>query len=198
ALGKMGMVFVCSMLIVLIPLCVLDLSPLEFLHHRVRQPKASSDKYKEQLNNLTARPAPIVPLEQRVAQCQRERLRLAKKLQYELDKLDRWEKEMEKQRSHISSISEQLTRQEESYSELVGRLASEVRKEAPPPEAPKINIEDLVAGKFDSFQIDLGSCLSFDAEDEFELSKEDLEELDRRQKKLAEGLSTLSKELFAQ
>ncbi|CAK0891945.1 unnamed protein product [Prorocentrum cordatum] len=161
--------------------------------------KESVNKYQEQLSKLTARPVAPIPLEQRVAQCQRERLCLAKKLQYELDKLDNLESEMEKQRLHIASISDQLTRQEESYAELVDKLASVARSDTPAPEAPRINIEDLVAGKFDASQIDLGKILTSDGgENEYELPKEYVEELDRRQKQLAEGLSELSKRLFAE
>ncbi|CAK0832272.1 unnamed protein product [Prorocentrum cordatum] len=110
---------------------------------------------------------------------------------------DNWEVEMDRQRLHIAYFSEQLTRQGGSYAELADKPASAARPDAPAPEAPKLNIEDLVAGTLNSFQIDLGKILSFaGGDDECEASK--LQELDRRQKQLAEGLSELSTRLFSE
>ncbi|CAK0837595.1 unnamed protein product [Prorocentrum cordatum] len=85
-----------------------------------------------------------------------------------------------------------------------GKLASVIRPGNTSPstkEAPDINIEHVVSGKIYALQIDLGTSLSFGDDgddDEFDISPQDQQAFELRQRALVDGTTAMSKDFFVE
>eukprot|EP00959_Pyramimonas_sp_CCMP1952_P143992 3014537-Pyramimonas_sp.AAC.1 len=136
-------------------------------------------------------------MEEHLARCQKERVKLGKKTSCEFQQLDTHRQKV--QESLIAQINKELDALDKSHDELSEKVSSQRKQTAEatkPAGTPTVSLSDLLAGKIDAFELDVGDLLDLGPE-VGTLEEADVAEVSRRKEQLANGITDMANDLFA-
>ncbi|CAK0906647.1 unnamed protein product, partial [Prorocentrum cordatum] len=147
---------------------------------------------------LAARRAPSAPKpgpEEHLKRIQRERVKHGNRMEKELQRIATLEMQLAAQRDLVRSMACELDQLDKSYEETAKLVASSAKPDTVEHTVPTIHLEDLLAGRIEGFNIELGSVFNVGDED---ISAEEMDEIKKRRDTLVSQFHTMAKELFPQ
>lgn len=152
-------------------------------------------QYQSKVDNARKAATTEPPLQQQINQAYSESQGLEVRLNAEIDTLEKWECGITDKKQQIADLRLELQQKDTLHCSLVAKLHAETHKQQKPP-VPVLRVRDIVAGEEQAFKFDTSGL--FAGLEEYDISPQDQETMDKRMAELDTGLQQLVKNLFGE